>query len=113
MLLELSVLPLGRGRSISSDIADLVKIIDTSGLDYRLTAAGTIIEGSWDQLVDVARKCHVEMRKKTERVITFMKMDDYGEHRTTDRGCSLRRGKSRAASEEVRVTGNVCRLLAD
>ena len=79
MLLELSVLPLGRGRSISSDIAHLVKIIDTSGLDYRLTAAGTIIEGSWDQLVDVARKCHVEMRKKTERVITFMKMDDYGE----------------------------------
>lgn len=79
MLLELSVLPLGRGRSISSDIADLVKIIDTSGLDYRLTAAGTIIEGSWDQLVDVARKCHVEMRKKTERVITFMQMDDYGE----------------------------------
>ena len=79
MLLELSVLPLGRGRSISSDIAHLVKIIDTSGLDYRLTAAGTTIEGSWDQLVDVARKCHVEMRKKTERVITFMKMDDYGE----------------------------------
>jgi uncharacterized protein YqgV (UPF0045/DUF77 family) len=29
--------------------------------------------------VDVARKCHAEMRKKTERVITFMKIDDYGE----------------------------------
>jgi len=75
MLLELSVLPLGRGRSISTDIADLVEIIDTSGLDYRLTAAGTIVEGSWDQLVDVARKCHAAMRKKTERVITFMKME--------------------------------------
>ena len=36
MLVELSVLPLGRGRSISTDIADLVKIIDASGLDYRL-----------------------------------------------------------------------------
>jgi len=36
MPLELSVLPLGRGRSISTDIADLVKIIDASGLDYRL-----------------------------------------------------------------------------
>jgi uncharacterized protein YqgV (UPF0045/DUF77 family) len=33
MLLELSVLPLGRDRSISTDIADLVKTIDTSGLD--------------------------------------------------------------------------------
>ena len=79
MLLELSVIPLGRGRSISADVADLVRIIDTSGLDYRLTATGTIIEGSWDQLMDVARKCHTEMRKKTERVVTFMKVDDYAE----------------------------------
>jgi uncharacterized protein (TIGR00106 family) len=80
MLLELSVIPLGRGRSISADIADLVKIIDASGLDYRLTAAGTILEGSWEQLMDLARKCHTEMRTKTERVVTFMKVDDYAEH---------------------------------
>ena len=33
MLLELSVIPLGRGRSISTDIVDLVKIIDASRLD--------------------------------------------------------------------------------
>ena len=81
MLLEFSVIPLGRGRSISADVADLVKIIDASGLDYRLTAAGTILEGSWEQLMDVARKCHAEMRKKTERVVTFMKVDDYAERR--------------------------------
>ena len=79
MLLELSVIPLGRGRSISADVADLVKIIDASGLDYRVTAAGTILEGNWDQLMEVARKCHAEMRKKTERVVTFMKLDDYNE----------------------------------
>jgi uncharacterized protein (TIGR00106 family) len=77
MLLELSVVPLGRSRSISADIADLLKIVDRSGLDYRLTAAGTILEGRWDQLMDLARQCHSEMRKKTERVITLMKLDDY------------------------------------
>lgn len=79
MLLELSVIPLGRGRSISADIAELVKIIEASGLDYRLTAAGTILEGNWEKVMDVARKCHSEMRRKTERVVTFMKVDDYGE----------------------------------
>lgn len=79
MLLELSVIPLGRGRSISADVADLVKLIDASGLDYRVTAAGTILEGSWEQLMDVAWKCHAEMRKKTERVVTFLKIDDYAE----------------------------------
>ena len=91
MLLELSIVPLGRGRSISADVADLVKIIDASGLDYRLTAAGTIIEGAWDQLMHVAKNCHGEMRKKTERVITFMKVDDYGE----------RTGRLTAAVESV------------
>src|ERR1700730_15298368 len=75
MLLELSVIPLGRGRSISADIVDLVRVIDASGLDYRLSAAGTIIEGGWDQLMDVARKCHTEMRKKTERVITVVRQN--------------------------------------
>jgi len=29
--------------------------------------------------MDVAHKCHAEMSKKTERVITFMKVDDYAE----------------------------------
>ena len=79
MLLELSVIPLGRGRSISADVADLMRIIDASRLDYRLTATGTILEGNWDEVMDVAHKCHAEMRKKTERVITFMKVDDYAE----------------------------------
>ena len=91
MLLELSVIPLGRGRSISADLADLMKLIDASGLDYRLTAAGTIIEGTWDQVMDIAKRCHGEMRKKTERVITSMKVDDYAE----------RSGRLTAAVESV------------
>lgn len=70
-----------RGRSISADVADVVKIVDGSGLDYRLTAAGSIIEGTWDQLMSLARKCHQATRAKTERVITLIKIDDY-EQRT-------------------------------
>ena len=81
MLMELSIMPLGRGRSLSADVADVVKIIDGSGLDYRLTAAGTIIEGTWDQLMDLAKRCHQAMRGKTERVVTLIKVDDY-EQRT-------------------------------
>ncbi len=81
MLMELSVIPLGRGRSISADIAEVVKIIDGSGLDYRLTAAGSIIEGGWDEVVGLAKSCHQTMRSKTERVITLIKIDDY-EQRT-------------------------------
>jgi uncharacterized protein (TIGR00106 family) len=79
MLMELKVVPLGRGRSVSADLAGVLKIIDSSGLDYRLTASGTNVEGTWDQLLNVARQCHAEMRKKTERVVTSMMIDDYGD----------------------------------
>jgi len=81
MLLELSVIPVARGPSVSADVAELVKIIDASGLDYRLTPTGTIIEGDWDGLLELAKKCHAHMRTKTERVITLMKVDDYGQRR--------------------------------
>jgi len=92
MLLDLSVIPLGRGRSISTDIVDLVKIIDASRLDYRVTAAGTVIEGSWDQLVDLARRCPVEMRN--EGVITSVNVDDYAYQAGTLTGAiALHRGK--------------------
>ena len=102
MLLELSVIPLGRGRSISADLADLMKLIDASGLDYRLTAAGTIIEGTWDQVMDIAKRCHGEMRKKTERVITSMKVDDYAERsgRLTAAVESVEKKMGRAAKKQ-------------
>ena len=79
MVLELTIIPLGGGRSISGDIAGLVKIIEASGLEYRMTAFGTLIEGTWDQLMDVAKRCHLEIRAKSGRVLTMMRIDDYGE----------------------------------
>ncbi len=79
MVMELTIIPLGRGRSISGDIANLVKTIEGSGLDYRMTAFGTLVEGDWDQLVALAKECHFAVRNKTERVLTMMRIDDYGE----------------------------------
>jgi uncharacterized protein (TIGR00106 family) len=78
MVLELTIIPRGQGSSISGDIADLVKIIEGSGLDYQMTAFGTLIEGTWDQLMDLAKECHFEVRKKNERVLTMMRLDDNG-----------------------------------
>jgi uncharacterized protein (TIGR00106 family) len=79
MVMELTIIPLGRGRSIRSDIADLVGIIEGRGLDYRITAFGTLVEGNWDKLLGLAKQCHSAVRKKTERVLTMICIDDYGE----------------------------------
>jgi uncharacterized protein YqgV (UPF0045/DUF77 family) len=44
-----------------------------------MTAFGTLLEGSWDQLMDVAKKCHFAMRSKSERVLTLIRLDGYAE----------------------------------
>lgn len=90
MVLELTIIPRGPGSSISGDIADLVKIIEGSGLDYQMTAFGTLIEGTWDQLMDVAKECHFETRKNNERVLTMMRLDDNGK-RTGEIGGAVSR----------------------
>lgn len=79
MVLELTIIPRGGGQSTSTAIARLVKIIENSGLDYQMTAFGTLMEGTWDQLMDLAKRCHFEVRQDSERVLTFMRLDDYGE----------------------------------
>jgi uncharacterized protein YqgV (UPF0045/DUF77 family) len=58
MLMELTVISMGRGVSVSADIAELVGIIDDSGVPYRVTACGTLIEGSWEDLMTLGKKCH-------------------------------------------------------
>ena len=45
VLLEFSLAPLEKGPSVGDYVTRSLKIIDESGLDYRLHAMGTIIEG--------------------------------------------------------------------
>lgn len=79
MVLELTIIPIGHEHSISGDLARLVNIIESTDLDYRMTAFGTLVEGTWDQLMSLAKDCHFEVRKEPERVLTMMRLDDYGE----------------------------------
>ena len=79
MLMELTVIPLARGRSLSADLAEVIGLIDKSGLPYRVTAFGTLIEGDWDALMDIAKQSREAIRKKTDRVLILIRLDDYGD----------------------------------
>ena len=78
MLAEFSIYPM-RAEHMSRDVAKVIETLEGMGLKYHLGPMSTAVEGSWEQVIDVAQKCHAAMRKKTERVVTFMKVDDYAE----------------------------------
>jgi uncharacterized protein (TIGR00106 family) len=75
MVVEFSVWPMV-GPSVSQQVAKVVKLVDESGLDYRLNAMGTVVEGDWDEVMGLIKKCHQLLAGETERVITNISIDD-------------------------------------
>lgn len=82
MLVEFSIVPLGKGESLGKDIANVLKIVDNSGLPYKLNPMGTVVEGKWDDIMTLMKKCHHKVLKNGERVVTSIKIDDRKKHRS-------------------------------
>lgn len=74
-LLEFSMSPLSKGESVSKYVARSLKIVDASGLDYRLHAMGTIVEGELDQLLDILKNCFAAMADDCDRISCTAKFD--------------------------------------
>ncbi|MBI5186358.1 MAG: MTH1187 family thiamine-binding protein [Nitrospinae bacterium] len=75
VLLEFSMTPLDKGESVSREVARSLDIIDKSGLDYRLSAMGTILEGEWDEVMGVVKRCFDRMREDCNRITCGIKID--------------------------------------
>jgi uncharacterized protein (TIGR00106 family) len=76
MLAEFSVLPLGKGESVSQYVAECLKIVESSGLDYRINPMGTVLEGDYDAVMGAIKACHMRVMELCPRVITSIKIDD-------------------------------------
>lgn len=76
MLAIFSVTPLDKGESVSKYVAQIVDLIDKSGIPYKLTAMGTIVEGEPDEVFSLIKQCHLAMREMSNRVITSINIDD-------------------------------------
>ena len=75
LLVEISISPLDKGQSVSKYVARSLDIIDKSGLDYELHAMGTILEGEWDEVMAVVKKCFDAVRRDADRVTMSLKAD--------------------------------------
>ncbi len=75
VLAEFSMHPIGRGESLSAWVALAVDIVDRSGLPWRLTPMGTVIEGEWDEVMDVIRACWLALSADCDRVSVSIRVD--------------------------------------
>lgn len=75
VLLEFSMSPLGKGESVGKYVSRSLDIIDKSGVDYRLNPMGTVLEGEWDDVFGVVRKCYERMKNDCGRISCTIKVD--------------------------------------
>lgn len=72
---ELCVVPLGVGTSLSEYIAACQRVLEEAGLRYELHAYGTNIEGEWNTVFDVVRRCHEAVHALgAPRIFTTLKV---------------------------------------
>jgi len=58
VIVDLCVVPIGVGLSVSKYIAECEKILKQAGLNTMLHTYGTNIEGEWDDVFAAVKKCH-------------------------------------------------------
>lgn len=76
MVVQFSVVPIGSGVHMSGLLAKVMRLIDDSGLDYRIGPMGTAVEGNWDQVMRLIKRCHQAMLAQAPRVLTSVTIDD-------------------------------------
>ncbi|MBW1980741.1 MAG: MTH1187 family thiamine-binding protein [Deltaproteobacteria bacterium] len=75
VLVDFSVFPLDKGESVSSYVAEAVRIIKESGLPYKLGPMGTCLEGDYEQVMAVVHRSFKEMQKECRRIYMALKVD--------------------------------------
>jgi uncharacterized protein (TIGR00106 family) len=96
VIVDLCVVPLGVGVSLSKYIAACEKVLSEAGVKTQLHAYGTNIEGEWGTVMDAVRRCHETLHEMgVPRISTTMKLGT-----RTDRAQTMEE-KVRSVQEKI------------
>ncbi len=73
--LAIQVLPQTENTDSYSLVDKAIKIIEDSGLKYKVCPFETVLEGYYDELMDIVKKIHLECYASgTEKMMTYIKI---------------------------------------
>lgn len=75
VLVDLCIVPIGVGVSLSTYIAECEKILTEAALKTSLHSYGTNIEGEWDDVFAAIKRCHEKVHAMgAPRITTTIKL---------------------------------------
>jgi uncharacterized protein (TIGR00106 family) len=68
--------PTDKGESVSDQVSQVIDMIKKSGVSYKLTAMGTVIETeTMHEALDIIQKSHEILSKNSNRIYSNFKID--------------------------------------
>ncbi|KAI0880816.1 YkoF-like protein [Annulohypoxylon maeteangense] len=62
---DFCLIPVGTGNvSVAEEVAEVQRLLKSSGLTYTMHSAGTTVEGSWDEVMKVIGQAHSVVHAK-------------------------------------------------
>ncbi|SMO68966.1 uncharacterized protein, MTH1187 family [Balnearium lithotrophicum] len=90
VLVEFAMFPTDKGESVSSYVSRIIKMIDESGIPYRLTPMGTVFETeTMDEALSIIKKAYELLEPDCNRVYSVVKFD-------------IRKGRSNRLEQKIR-----------
>jgi len=75
VILDLCVVPMGVGVSVSKYVAACQPVLAAAGLNPQLHAYGTTVEGDWDVVMTAVKRCHEAIHEMgVPRISTTIKL---------------------------------------
>ena len=75
VMIDLCVVPIGVGVSVSKYVVACERILDEAGLNHQMHAYGTNVEGEWDEVFAAVKRCHeVVHQMGAPRITTSLKI---------------------------------------
>jgi len=98
VMIDLCVVPMGVGVSVSRHVAACEQVIAEAGLKSQLHPYGTVIEGEWEAVMAAVKRCHeVVHGMGAPRIFTTLKIGT-----RTDRAQTM---EDKVSSVEARLRG--------
>jgi uncharacterized protein (TIGR00106 family) len=76
VMMEFAMFPTDKGESVSEYVSRIIKAIDESGVSYKLTPMGTIVEvDTLDEALAIVSKAYAQLEPDCGRVYSSLKFD--------------------------------------
>ena len=90
VLVEFAMFPTDRGESVSQYVSRIIKMIDESGVPYKLTPMGTVFETeTMEEALKIIGEAYKQLEPDCNRVYSVVKFD-------------IRKGKSNRLVQKIK-----------